>query len=82
MCLNKDINKGIVKESTHTHIHRAQKLEQKDVKRTKKSPTKERCGHWGLKINSRVNVAEKRINKPEKAVEEITQDKYRKIKRQ
>ena len=37
MCLNKDINKGIVKESAHTHIHRAQKLEQRDVKRTKKA---------------------------------------------
>ena len=36
MCLNKHINKGIVKESAHTHIHRAQKLEQRDVKRTKK----------------------------------------------
>lgn len=37
MCLNKDINKEIIKESTQTHLHRAQKLEQRDVKRTEKA---------------------------------------------
>ena len=76
MCLNKHINKGIVKESTHTHIHRAQKLEQRDVKRTKKGLQKK-----DMATEVQKYTAEKRINKLEKAFEEITQDKYRKIKR-
>lgn len=66
----------------YTHAQNSE-IGTKRCEKDKESPTKERYGHWNLKINSRVDIVGKRINKLEKnSSEEITQNKYRKIKRQ
>lgn len=51
----------------YTHAQNSE-IGTKRCEKDKESPTKERYGHWNLKINSRVDIVGKRINKLEKTV--------------